>query len=297
MSEEAGSRASYRFGLFMLDSGKHVLMKEGVEAFLGVKPMKILLALVKRAGDVITKDDLMKELWPDVKVEPNNLDQQISFLRRALGEDRKDAKYIVNVPRVGYRLAADVEVIRTSTGTPFKTPYVTIIGDMVQVASPEEPQITGRSGAVVRAGDTIMVDTFDEAGVPSPSPGWVVRACNNSSELLVLDDAGYVAGILKADAHGNIFVEADGMEDPDRMRRLDNVDFIPKAPVVDGRGELLVVPFLPATVRTFVRSKAEPKNQRRKVSRKPKAGLRTRANASRLESPPSRKAHTRSQKP
>jgi len=95
----------------------------------------------------------------------------------------------------------------------------------------------------------------------------------------VLDDAGYVIGILKADADGNIFVEADTIADPDRIHRLDNVESIPKAPVVDGRGHPLVVCVLPALVRTFVRSKAKPRNQNRKVSRKPKAGLRTRSNA------------------
>lgn len=279
MGDETGSHESYRFGPFMLDSGKHTLMKKGVEVPLGVKPMRILVALVKYAGNIITKEDLMKELWPDVAVEPNNLDQQISLLRRALDEGSKDAKYIVNVPRVGYRFGADVEVVRKATGRTFETPYVTTIGDTVFVASPEEPKITDRSGAIVHAGDIVLVDTVDEDGVRTPSPSRVVRACNNSNELLVLDDAGYVIGILKADADGNIFVEADTIADPDRIHRLDNVESIPKAPVVDGRGHPLVVCVLPALVRTFVRSKAKPRNQNRKVSRKPKAGLRTRSNA------------------
>jgi DNA-binding winged helix-turn-helix (wHTH) protein len=269
MRDEAGNHESYRFGPFILDSAKHTLMNEGVEVPLGVKPMKVLLALVKSAGNIITKDDLMKVLWPDTQVEPNNLDQQIGLLRRALGEDSKDAKYIVNVPRVGYRFGTEVEVVRKATGSPFETPYVTTFGDSVAVSIPDEPKITDRSGAIVRAGDVVMMDTVDEVGRRFPSPSRVVRAARNSNELLVLDGADYVIGILKADADGRIFVEVDTMADPDTMLRLDNIDssrHVSKPPVVDGHGRPLIVCGRPALVPIFVTSKAKPKNRNKKVS-------------------------------
>ena len=68
----------------------------------------MLLFLVERRGELIDKDDLMKEIWPDTIVEENNITVSMSMLRKILGEDKQHPKFIETVPRRGYRFVAEV---------------------------------------------------------------------------------------------------------------------------------------------------------------------------------------------
>ena len=70
--------------------------------------METLLALVERHGHLVTKEELLRIVWPDAFVEENNLAQHISALRRALGDIDGAAPYIETVPRRGYRFAGGV---------------------------------------------------------------------------------------------------------------------------------------------------------------------------------------------
>ncbi|MGH9143605.1 MAG: winged helix-turn-helix domain-containing protein, partial [Vicinamibacterales bacterium] len=67
-----------------------------------------LAYLVEHVGTVVHKDELMRAVWPDTAVEENNLNQNISILRRALGEGRSDHRYIVTIPSRGYQFVATV---------------------------------------------------------------------------------------------------------------------------------------------------------------------------------------------
>jgi len=211
--------------------------------------------LVERAGQLVVSDDLIKEVWGDTAVEENNLTQQIHVLRKELGEHPGANEYIETVPREGYRFVAPVEVVGTANRVPAGVhrmgPQVQTYGDTIAVAWPVEPQVTDRSGAVVRAGDTIIVPVVDDDGKNWDRPCAVVRACDTSNELLVLDCPGHVLGILKVGVGDYICVEADAMgrTDPDKMLRL-HVDAsrFRKAPVVDGNGNVLKVHVFPRVV-------------------------------------------------
>jgi adenylate cyclase len=98
----------YQFGPFQLDTGEHRLLREGVEVPLQLKAFETLCILVERAGRLLTKDDLLRQVWPDTMVEENNLNKNISMLRKALGECAAGQSYIETIPRVGYRFAAPV---------------------------------------------------------------------------------------------------------------------------------------------------------------------------------------------
>ena len=98
----------YEFGPFRIDAVKRVLSREGLMVPLTSKCLDTLLVLVERRGEVVTKDDLMKTLWPDTVVEENNLTQQISMLRKALGERANEHRYVVTVPGRGYSFVAEV---------------------------------------------------------------------------------------------------------------------------------------------------------------------------------------------
>ncbi len=75
------------------------------------KTFQILLVLVRHGKEVVTKDDLMKTVWPDTFVEEANLSRNIFMLRKALGETAQDHRYIVTVPGRGYRLAENVRLL------------------------------------------------------------------------------------------------------------------------------------------------------------------------------------------
>src|ERR1700722_18006218 len=98
----------YRFGPFELDGAEYRLLRDGVEVPLQLKAFETLCILVERAGRLLTKDDLLRQLWPGTVVEENNLNKNISTLRKALGECSSGLSYIETVPRVGYRFAAPV---------------------------------------------------------------------------------------------------------------------------------------------------------------------------------------------
>jgi len=97
---------SYEFGRFRLNVAERVLLREGELVALTPKVFDILLTLVENSGQVVSKDDLMKRVWPNTFVEEGNLTQNISLLRKALGESPGGVQFIETVPRRGYRFVA-----------------------------------------------------------------------------------------------------------------------------------------------------------------------------------------------
>src|SRR5580692_13220383 len=99
----------FEFDDFRVDGGKRVLLRKGEAVLLTPKVFDTLLYLVENRGKVVEKDDLMRAIWPDTAVEENNLNQNISTLRRVLGENRGENRYIATVSGKGYRFIAPVE--------------------------------------------------------------------------------------------------------------------------------------------------------------------------------------------
>jgi pimeloyl-ACP methyl ester carboxylesterase/DNA-binding winged helix-turn-helix (wHTH) protein len=104
----ADSSPTYAFGPFRLEVGERRLLCEGRAVPLRTKVFDTLRVLVEHSGRLLTKHELMQIIWPDTSVEENNLNHNISTLRRALGEQATGQRYIETVPRVGYRFVAAV---------------------------------------------------------------------------------------------------------------------------------------------------------------------------------------------
>ncbi|MFN0111569.1 MAG: DPP IV N-terminal domain-containing protein [Blastocatellia bacterium] len=98
----------YEFGSFRLDAAERLLMREGRTVPLSPKVFDTLLALVENSGRIVGKEELMQLLWPDTFVEESNLTQNISQLRRALGDGNGDGQFIETIPKRGYRFAISV---------------------------------------------------------------------------------------------------------------------------------------------------------------------------------------------
>ena len=112
-----GSAHIYEFGEFQVDVGRRLLAgRDGRVLPLTPKVFDTLLYLVENTEAVLDKNTLMKAIWPDTVVEENNLNQNISILRRVLGGNRAAHSYIVTVPGCGYRFVAPVRKL-TPAGT------------------------------------------------------------------------------------------------------------------------------------------------------------------------------------
>jgi DNA-binding winged helix-turn-helix (wHTH) protein len=101
----------YEFGPFRLHATRRTLSRDGVPVTLTAKAFDTLLLLVERRGEVLTKGEMMDALWPDAAVEENNLTQQVSLLRKALGERPGSPRYVVTVPGRGYGFVADAREV------------------------------------------------------------------------------------------------------------------------------------------------------------------------------------------
>lgn len=98
----------YEFGPFCVDALKRRLLRDGKIVPLTPKAFDTLLVLIENSGQVVEKDDLMEKVWPGIAVEENNLTQNVSALRKALGERRDEPQYILTVSGLGYRFIASV---------------------------------------------------------------------------------------------------------------------------------------------------------------------------------------------
>jgi pimeloyl-ACP methyl ester carboxylesterase len=113
----ATDEAVYEFGPFRMDVRERRLLRDGEPVPLTTKVFETLRVLLERSGRLLTKDELMGQIWPDTVVEENNLNHNISVLRRALGEQPSGQPFIETVPRVGYRFVADVRHSGADDGT------------------------------------------------------------------------------------------------------------------------------------------------------------------------------------
>jgi len=117
----------YEFGRFSVNTAERVLLRDGEVVPLTPKVFDILITLVESSGQVVSKDGLMKKVWPDSFVEEGNLTQNISLLRKALGEGQNGNQFIETVARRGYRFTQPVrELTETDHHQQLKTNGVPI---------------------------------------------------------------------------------------------------------------------------------------------------------------------------
>ena len=100
--EAADASRMVSFGPFRLDPARHLLFDGETQVTLGHRALDVLIALVERPGELVSKQDLMARVWPNLFVAPANLSVHISTLLRALRDGRDGNRFIVNIPGRGY---------------------------------------------------------------------------------------------------------------------------------------------------------------------------------------------------
>ena len=112
-TEPAGAAPSeISFGSFRLLPARFLLLEGDKPVSLGSRALEILTILVERPGELVSKEELMARVWPDVFVEPANLTVHMSALRRALHDGRDGNRFIINIPGRGYIFVNSVEISR-----------------------------------------------------------------------------------------------------------------------------------------------------------------------------------------
>lgn len=113
VTESENTAHFYAFDSFVVDTAKSVLFEGERVVSLTPKAFELLLVLVQRPGNVLKKEELLELVWANTFVDENNLPRTISALRKALGEEPAEHKYIMTVPGQGYRFVADVREFET----------------------------------------------------------------------------------------------------------------------------------------------------------------------------------------
>lgn len=143
----AAEKRQYRFDGFLVDPVRRRLVRDGEAVPITPKAFSVLLILLERQGEVVEKDELIRLIWRDTFVTEANLTQNVSALRKVLGERANDHRYVVTVPGRGYSFVAEVqEVEEESSSSRVDIPVV--------VVPPPEPvpERPARRGVLAAAG-------------------------------------------------------------------------------------------------------------------------------------------------
>jgi len=175
----------YQFGPFRIDAAKRVLLREGATVPLTPKCFEILLALVESGGEVVSKDDLMKRVWPDSFVEDGNLTYNVSVLRKALGERAGEHHYIVTAPGVGYRFVASLSEVCSADQEPTDN-------QNRSSAAVEATLASGDRDAIGRTNGSAFPLANEKAIPVDKEPRWMRRAVMVIALLFALVGFGYV---------------------------------------------------------------------------------------------------------
>ncbi len=154
----------YEFGPFRLDVAEHRLLEGDRGIALKPKVFETLVLLVRNAGHLLSKQDLMTQLWPDTVVDETNLNKNVWLIRRALGGSGDSAEYIETVPRIGYRFVGSV-CRAEPVGPPSAEPAALAAAEPATSARatpppPPVPRRHSRTPAVVAAAAILLLGAF-----------------------------------------------------------------------------------------------------------------------------------------
>jgi predicted ATPase/DNA-binding winged helix-turn-helix (wHTH) protein len=210
---------AFAFGPFRLLVDQRELLAHGVPVTLGQRAFDILVLLVGRHGQLVTKDELMAEIWPGIVVEENNIQVHVSALRKVLAKAGGDERYLVTVPGRGYRFVAPVEGVG---GAPAQTHAPTLPDQpaaLIPTASNNLPQqltpLIGREAEIAEIQDRLtshrlvtltgaggvgktrlaieagrsLIDRYPDGGV------WIAELAPLNDAQLVTSTIGEVLGV------------------------------------------------------------------------------------------------------
>ena len=192
---------TFRFGEFELNLRAEVLTKSGVRVRLASQPLKLLTLLVRRAGELVTREEIRQALWTDASVVDfdHAVNQYIRQLRAALGDNRGSPLYIETAPRRGYRFIAAVSA----------EPATSI------ATTPQQPDSQGQRDLPVQP----IGATVDIAAVPVDAPTLIAPQSPSKDSRAVLLSA--VAVLIACVALIAVIHLSHAMDDRSQTARVE----------------------------------------------------------------------------
>jgi Tol biopolymer transport system component/DNA-binding winged helix-turn-helix (wHTH) protein len=144
----------YRWDDFVLDLDSYRLERAGIPLSLEPKAFNLLVLMVRRPGHLFSKQEIFDALWPDTAVTDHALTRVVAQLRRVLGDEAREARYLETVPTRGYRWIKDVEELTppSATPAPIHQPHT--------IAEPQRSEAPRLSGMVAAFALGLVVLTF-----------------------------------------------------------------------------------------------------------------------------------------
>src|SRR6516225_4621529 len=242
----------FAFGPFQLLAARRELLAHGVPVTLGQRAFEILLLLVNRHGQLVTKDELMAEVWPGVVVEENNIQVHVSALRKVLATAGDGERYLLTVAGWGYRFVAPVkresaaELKAPLTSAPDRT---TAVPATIGAATNNLPQqlttLIGREADLAnikaRLGSHRLVTLTGSGGVGKtrlaieagrnvldryPDGAWLAELAPLNDSQLVTSIIGDVLGVSLNAAGGAIETLASALKNKQLLLILDNCEHV-----------------------------------------------------------------------
>jgi predicted ATPase/DNA-binding winged helix-turn-helix (wHTH) protein len=124
IENELGKERAICFGSFRLLPAQRLLLECGKPLRLGSRALELLIVLVERHGELVSKEELMARVWPNTFVEAANLTVHVAALRRILGDGRDGNRFLINIPGRGYRFVAPVKITEEETLSPLRSDEV-----------------------------------------------------------------------------------------------------------------------------------------------------------------------------
>ncbi|KQW94001.1 transcriptional regulator [Massilia sp. Root418] len=171
---ETTASAKLRVGAWCVDAALSEMTRDGETVRLEPRMLRLLLCLTARPGEIVSAEELLSQVWPGVVVTPDSVYQAIASLRRLLGDDPKQPRYVVTLPRQGYRMVAEVAPW-TASPTPQASLPAAPLPPAVAAAAPAAPGRNRRSwllaaGAAAVAGAAFWLAETHAGKPPSRAP-------------------------------------------------------------------------------------------------------------------------------
>jgi predicted ATPase/DNA-binding winged helix-turn-helix (wHTH) protein len=189
---------AFSFGPFRLLPTQQLLLEADRPVRLGSRALDILVMLVERAGELVSKDELVARVWPDTHVEEGNLRVHVAAVRRALGDGHAGNRFVANVPGRGYCFVAPVALTRGQTDTELPSAKVLPAHNLRSPLT----RMVGR-GAIVRS---LMAQLPQRRFITIVGPGGIGKT---TVALAVAE------GLVVAYHHGVRLVDLAPVGDPD----------------------------------------------------------------------------------
>ncbi len=155
MEQTTASASLFRFGIFEADSGNYTLTRGGARIKIQEQPFRLLLLLLERPGEIVSREELRQRLWPEGTYVDfdGSLNVLLKRLRATIGDDPENPRFVETVPRRGYRFIAPVSIVaRKSEQTPAKAAE-----NASQEISPQAPSEVAVATSVAKAPDPTAI--------------------------------------------------------------------------------------------------------------------------------------------